>query len=587
MSFPQQIQYKGTIPNRRSKIKGLTIAAVAVLSLFAFNIVAAEICYLEFKCDEFNQLERRIESLEALGLSVRHVFPPNAVIVNAGEIDVANASKLPGIPTQVVQESSCYDNRLEPKNVMAFSAYQHLISPPANSELKSDTAPTPLSNCLVFPEELRDSAGYSEFEGFRTVDGDMFTSLYMYGRVAVKIILIESIGQDENWYPEAESNTVDEIVEGLDFLSQGAEEHGARLSWVYDVSFQVPTSFEPIQEDHVPKYEATPDPHWEFKWINHAIQALGYSRDKWDGLFDIANDMRQTYHANWGFSVFVVMDENDADHMFADEKFAFVPLYADYFNAPWNGCTVIMTYNNDNWSPTNMNRVLRHEVGHIFRAPDEYYREETDTGCEENDCTTAYGYLWEDNGNCVRCNPNSVPCSMRANESALCQYSISHFGWRDNDLDGVPDAKKLNEGGWEPLFGVVPGDLVRIYTPDFDLVNVISVTSDNIIDDHVIWDGMNYDGQAVVQGGLYIYTVNGGSETAFTLNPSDPSVKPLIQNLSYADGRIEFELKTSWACLRCFIHDASDEYSHEAPMGRASRSKHHYNYRFIPIARRH
>jgi hypothetical protein len=79
----------------------------------------------------------------------------------------------------------------------------------------------------------------------------------------------------------------------------------------------------------------------------------------------------------------------------------------------------------------NLDRVIAHEVAHVFGGLDEY------AGCNSVEMSGPLGTL---NGNCVTFNPFSVNCLMKHNTEDLCPFTVSHLGWVDIDLDGVVDA---------------------------------------------------------------------------------------------------------------------------------------------------
>ncbi len=92
-----------------------------------------------------------------------------------------------------------------------------------------------------------------------------------------------------------------------------------------------------------------------------------------------------------------------------------------------------MTYDCGFWGHEQMDKVFRHEVGHIFGAADEYC-------CAYSCCDFgAYGYLGVENDNCAMNNPSSVLCVMKDNSDNLCYYTRGQIGWWDSDDDGIYD----------------------------------------------------------------------------------------------------------------------------------------------------
>jgi hypothetical protein len=83
-----------------------------------------------------------------------------------------------------------------------------------------------------------------------------------------------------------------------------------------------------------------------------------------------------------------------------------------------------------------LGHIVAHEVGHAFGAPDEY-----------SPCTLlqpdgkGWGALDVPNLNCVDANPDAVVCLMRRGRDveAICAATRAHWGWVDNDRNGVLD----------------------------------------------------------------------------------------------------------------------------------------------------
>ena len=82
------------------------------------------------------------------------------------------------------------------------------------------------------------------------------------------------------------------------------------------------------------------------------------------------------------------------------------------------------------WGDANIDRVVAHESGHIFGAPDEY-----------GDCSVSAnaGHLNIANSNCERLNPTSVDCLMKNNKEAMCPVTPGHLGWVDRNNNGTLD----------------------------------------------------------------------------------------------------------------------------------------------------
>ncbi|MGB2988970.1 MAG: hypothetical protein WBC98_03355, partial [Candidatus Zixiibacteriota bacterium] len=386
---------------------------------------------------------------------------------------------------------------------------------------------------------------------------DKYTSCYMIGRVAVGVVLMESIGDAENWTTQQEEITISEIVEGLDRLSYFANQAEVNLTWFYEVHYGVPTSYEPIQERSVPYFVLFP-PHHEFLWMNHALSYLGCS-DGFEGMYEYANRIRSQYQTDWGYMVFVVMDENDPYHDFADGLCAYAQREGPY---------VVMTYNNcgDMWP--YMSNVFEHETAHTFGAGDEY-----PNGCGMLDCITPYGYLDVVNGNCEDCNPTPAPCIMRRHIShewaGFCDFSRGHIGWRDSDGDGPSDPIDPNSLRYENIphgdRQLQPGDLVRIYTLALDFLKSISVTPDNSMccnpsGSYVItWDGTTKVGGLVAVPQVYVATISGGESFTITCWPVQNLTSPVFSDFQFDNGTLQWRLSDCQAYVRLKIYDNGDE----------------------------
>jgi hypothetical protein len=91
------------------------------------------------------------------------------------------------------------------------------------------------------------------------------------------------------------------------------------------------------------------------------------------------------------------------------------------------------------WGADNLDRVVEHEMGHLFGGMDEYGT--CDIGAASGPDNGA-------NTNCINLatggsNTHSVDCLMKNDvRNTLCRYTPSHFGWLDDDKDGIIDAAR-------------------------------------------------------------------------------------------------------------------------------------------------
>ena len=231
------------------------------------------------------------------------------------------------------------------------------------------------------------------------------TSAFLIGSVAVGLIIVEGPTDDLKFTDEEQAKVVAEVQNGLSWL--GTQDPRANVSWSYDIQI--------ITLDTPPGPASLPGAEREQLWRDPAMEQLGYGPGM-DRVRTYVQDLRSNLHTRWGYCAYFTK--------YPTGHFAYASL---------GGPRLVMQYSNDGWGPDNIDRVFAHETGHIFEAPDEY----ASSGCN---CGGAWGYLKTPNGNCANCaEGGGVACIMRSNEWAMCDYTQTHFGWRDQDNDGVLD----------------------------------------------------------------------------------------------------------------------------------------------------
>lgn len=250
------------------------------------------------------------------------------------------------------------------------------------------------------------------------------TSEFMAGRVAVGIVLVESNGtvdpSSENWTSEEKQLVLNKTVSALNWWAQ--REPRAKLSFIYDdhASNPLPTNVEPITRPHSD----------QGYWIADAMNALGFNNSSYfTQVRNYDNWLRATYQTDWAFTIFVVDSSNDSDNRFSNGYFAYA-----YLGGPF----LVMTYGNDGYGPEYLDAVAAHEIGHIFRALDQY-------ASAYQGCTARSGYLYIENqnsqyGSCA----SNVESIMRGQIypfiiKAIDPYAAGQLGWRDSDRDNILD----------------------------------------------------------------------------------------------------------------------------------------------------
>jgi hypothetical protein len=179
-----------------------------------------------------------------------------------------------------------------------------------------------------------------------------------------------------------------------------------------------------------------------------AIRGSGYPSG-YAGMYEYLHDLRTTRWPicsgpDWAYIAFFTKYWTDPNY----------PAYAQRggprFVIPYDD-----TGNRGGYRVSDIQYLFAHETGHIFGAPDEY----PSRTCRHGEAGLN-GYLREPNGNCQLVNPKSVPCLMSYGPDfgdQLCQHTLAHFGWRDSDGDGIPDAIDP-AGPYATDVGITPGN---------------------------------------------------------------------------------------------------------------------------------
>jgi len=184
------------------------------------------------------------------------------------------------------------------------------------------------------------------------------TGEYLLGSSAVTVVLMESVGaaSTEDWNGDGVAGVKAKIDEALQWWQDTIETQSSvhRLSFVTDYQYAdtpVSTTVEPISEKS----------NVYTTWVNHFLDHIDANTS--DGISaDVRkfnHDQRLLHGTDWGFTIFVVNDENDADGMFAEGgsfRRAFAFAGGRYMVVPAN-------------RPAS---TFAHEVGHMFWAKDEY-----------------------------------------------------------------------------------------------------------------------------------------------------------------------------------------------------------------------
>ncbi|MEE9617816.1 MAG: hypothetical protein V3T90_12535 [Anaerolineae bacterium] len=360
-----------------------------------------------------------IEAVHLAGGHVTHVFPPAALI---GEVP-AGASALTGtlaVHRQAIDETALA--QLTGKAHCAAQVWNALLAPevPPDTVQGLDTLEAELVDDALIPPPP---------EGLQSLSSDSTpgyaeTSEFFIGRVAVGIVLPESDGSvdpsTEDWTEDERTLVLSEITAALNWWA--TREPNAHLTFIYDDGTAAPitTGYEPISRPY----------NDQALWIAEVMAKKGHAGPSYfDQVRQYNASLREIYDTDWAFTIFVVDSSNDRDNRFSNNYFAYA-----YLGGPFT----VMTYGNNGYGPHNMDAVAAHEIGHIFRALDQYYS-------AHQPCTRQAGYLDVENqnsqyGDCA----SDEPSIMRGQtwpyrDGAIDEYARGQIGWRDSDGDGILD----------------------------------------------------------------------------------------------------------------------------------------------------
>jgi hypothetical protein len=404
---------------------------------------AADTGLIILKCDNTSTMIKTIHRIEAYGVYIKHVFPPCIIIGDIPEdvnLDISEIKHIyyDSIPISIIQKYPSI-----PAIGLKIWNSKFIISHKAQP-VDDKTFILPFNDCRKVKKKMDSVSKKAPQLKKATPYGSDFydTSAYMVGKIAVGIILPESIGNIEDWSQDEVDNVIQEISYAMDWWSNIIP--CGQISFYYDIHTpfhgekDVSITAEPIKTSK------------EKIWINQIMNKLGYINiepgvvaDYFYRVYSYNNDIRDKFDTHWCFTIFVVDSSNDEDGCFPDKRsFAYA-----YLGGPF----MVMTYTNSGYGITNMDMVCAHETGHIFYALDEY------SGASSN--TEHSGYLNVINANHVSGN-NNAPCIMKHLSSAfknnnVCYYTYGQVGLWDNDQDNIPD-----------VIDIPPEGYLNTYSPD-------------------------------------------------------------------------------------------------------------------------
>ncbi len=245
------------------------------------------------------------------------------------------------------------------------------------------------------------------------------------GRVVVNLILPESEGAGtySDWSPAEEALAEAELVRALHWWNLKS---GGGTTFVLVNHGTAATSYE----------AGTLLIGQEELYLSECLASLGFGGTcGYAQIEDLNAAMNAQYGGSWGFTQ-VILHANVFPGSTA--------LAYAYLGGPHT----VALLGNGPLGGQFLDRVVAHEMGHIFQALDEY--SSACSGCEDRS-----GYLNERNGNCASCATQIGKCIMRGSgeydasemnqmESRIepCTFTKGQVGIRDANSNGILDVRE-------------------------------------------------------------------------------------------------------------------------------------------------
>lgn len=377
--------------------------------------------FIQLKGKTLKDVERSIKSVEDIGGRVTHVFPPNIMVASVPSVKMKSLVRRAGV-SSVDTEPILNEIRKGANHELglAMDAWNDHIgvgriakaieSPLLNKSWDTKNLLPPDPPKEIMAELRRRDAEYAPMKAVGVEGAPIMSIPVLVGRIAVGLVFVDSTVSQYQITDAEKSKIINETAEGLNMLTNF--EPRANIQWFYD--FKRPKIN--LQSGSFP---AANQNGWEDTWRNAALGAMGYSANI-NGMNAYINDIKTKNNAQWGYAVFVT-------------KYPKV-----WFGYCW-GNHVVMDFAVDGWGIDRFNLVVAHETGHIFGCADEYGT----SGCI---CTSLHGRYQVKNGNCENCAPAPIPCLMRANSEAVCDYTRGQLGW--NELSIQSRGTTALKGTW-------------------------------------------------------------------------------------------------------------------------------------------
>lgn len=293
------------------------------------------------------------------------------------------------------------------------------------------------------------------------------TAEFLLGTVNVSVVLMESnkvvsndnptVGTplEENWTDTSIAAMKQKVTDGLQWwvdtlYAKFPNAPPGLLDFNIDFTHAdkpVSTRFEPITQP------STDYQFWIYDFLNTQMTTTGSFTNDTKAY---NHSQREANNTNWAFTIYVVNDENDADHKFAPVTGGLERAFA------FPGGLFMVTL------ASRPASTITHEMGHIFWALDEYQgggTHNTTRGYYDTQNTNAWnnptpGYVRVpsimDRGGCDE-DLNGLLCRAYTSHTSS-QSSLELIGWRDSDGDGIFDVLDVahtleGTGSYNPATG--------------------------------------------------------------------------------------------------------------------------------------
>lgn len=307
------------------------------------------------------------------------------------------------------------------------------------------------NDSLIMPEIVReqDATQSMVVGGTQTnwASNSIYTSEYMIGDVTVAVLMPESNASSpntENWTTQEVTDVTTEVTDGLNWwiTQYNLRNFNSNLHLTWNILVYDPFTYSQMSIPYEPIAMSISNQDIP---VDAVMANFGYTGSTTGRAREYAflNNLRNTYTSDWAFNIWAVDSTNGGGFSGGGSANAFLG------GPRWQASATYASL------LPNVNITTSHETGHIFWALDQYQ-----SACQPFGCAYKTGYLNVENQNCdaTPVCATDVASVMRAGISGIDQYGSWQLGWKDSDVDGIPDVVDYTSTG--------PGVSLNVYTPD-------------------------------------------------------------------------------------------------------------------------